>query len=247
MIKAILIDDEPESLKSLARQLETECPGVQIIDKCDNGKEAIMSIRENHPDLLFLDIDMPYINGFELLEMVPDVDFEVIFTTAHDDYALKAFRISAADYLLKPIDIEQLKKAVEKVRILREKGQSSSQIQFLIEQLKDIDNNEVKRIALPTFDGLEFLNMSDIIYCKSDGAYSYVYFKDGSNLYISKTLRYLEDALCNFHFFRIHRSYIVNLDEVKKYSKTDGGLLILSNGDQLQVSRSKKEELLKLF
>ena len=247
MIKAILIDDEPESLKSLEKLLQSECPGVQIVDQCNNGKEAIMSIKNSHPDLLFLDIDMPYINGFELLEMVPDVDFEVIFTTAHDEYALKAFRISAADYLLKPIDKEQLKKAVEKVRILREKGQSSAQIQFLIEQLKDIENNEVKRIALPTFDGLEFIDMSDIIYCKSDGAYSYVYFRDGTNLYISKTLRYLEDALCNFHFFRIHRSYIVNLHEVKKYSKTDGGILVLSNGEKLQVSRSKKDELLKLF
>jgi two-component system LytT family response regulator len=179
--------------------------------------------------------------------MVPDVDFEVIFTTAHDKYAIQAFRISAVDYLLKPIDTDALKLAVEKVRVLRTKGSSSRQISFLIQQLKDLENNNVRKIALPTFDGLEFIHMDDILYCQSDGAYSNVYFTDGNKMYISKTLRYLEDALCNFHFFRVHNSYIVNLNHVSKYSKTDGGLLILSNGEKVRVSRSKKDELLGLF
>jgi len=151
------------------------------------------------------------------------------------------------DYLLKPIDTEALTLAVEKVRILREKGDPSKQISFLIQQIKDLENNNVRKVALPTFDGLEFIHMDDILYCQSDGAYSYVYFTNGNKLYISKTLRYLEDALCNFHFFRVHNSYIVNLNHVKKYSKTDGGLLIMSNGDQVRVSRSKKDELLGLF
>jgi two-component system LytT family response regulator len=203
--------------------------------------------RAGAPDVLFLDIDMPFINGFDLLEMVPDVDFEVIFTTAHDKYAIQAFRISAVDYLLKPIDTDALKLAVEKVRLLRTKGSSSRQISFLIQQLKDLENNNVRKIALPTFDGLEFIHMDDILYCQSDGAYSNVFFTDGNKMYISKTLRYLEDALCNFHFFRVHNSYIVNLNHVSKYSKTDGGLLILSNGEKVRVSRSKKDELLGLF
>jgi two-component system LytT family response regulator len=179
--------------------------------------------------------------------MVPDVDFEVIFTTAYDHYAIQAFRISAVDYLLKPIDAEALSAAVEKVRILREKGNTSKQISFLIQQIKDLENNTVRKIALPTFDGLEFIHMDDILYCQSDGAYSHVFFKDGSKLYISKTLRYLEDALCAFHFFRVHNSYIVNLNHVSKYSKTDGGLLILSDGTKVRVSRSRKDELLGLF
>lgn len=247
MLRAILIDDEPECLRSLAYDLEQHCPGMEIVAQCDNGKEAIKAIHALDPDVLFLDIDMPFINGFDLLEMVPDVDFEVIFTTAHDKYAIQAFRISAVDYLLKPIDTDALKLAVEKVRILREKGNSSRQIGFLIQQLKDLENNNVRKIALPTFDGLEFIDMDDILYCQSDGAYSYVHFTDGSKLYISKTLRYLEDALCNFHFFRVHNSYIVNLNHVKKYSKTDGGLLVLSNGEKVRVSRSKKDELLGLF
>jgi len=247
MLKAILIDDEPECLKSLAHDLNTHCPGVQIAAQCKSGKEGIKAINTEHPDVVFLDIDMPYINGFDLLEMVPNVDFEVIFTTAYDKYALQAFRISAVDYLLKPIDTSALTEAVNKVRILRERGNTPKQINFLIQQIKDLESNNVKKIALPTFDGLEFINLDEILYCQSDGAYSNVFFTDGSKLYISKTLRYLEDALCNFHFFRVHNSYIVNLNHVKKYTKTDGGLLILSNGEKVRVSRSKKDELLGLF
>lgn len=247
MLKAILIDDEPECLRSLAHDLKQHCDNVEIIASCSSGKEAIKLIHAHHPDVVFLDIDMPYINGFDLLEMVHDVDFEVIFTTAYDKYAIQAFRISAVDYLLKPVDTDALKEAVEKVRLLREKGASSKQISFLIQQIKDLENNNVRKIALPTFDGLEFIHMDDILYCQSDGAYSIVYFIDGNKLYISKTLRYLEDALCNFHFFRVHNSYIVNLNHVKKYTKADGGLLVLSNGEKVRVSRSKKDELLNLF
>ena len=247
MLKAILIDDEPECLKSLAHDLKMHCPGVQILEQCQSGKEGIKAINTGHPDVVFLDIDMPYINGFDLLEMVPNVDFEVIFTTAYDKYALQAFRISAVDYLLKPIDATALTEAVNKVRILRERGNTPKQISFLIQQIKDLESNNVRKVALPTFDGLEFIDLDDILYCQSDGAYSNVFFTDGSKLYISKTLRYLEDALCNFHFFRVHNSYIVNLNHVKKYTKTDGGLLVLSNGEQVRVSRSKKDELLGLF
>jgi len=247
MLKAILIDDEPECLRSLAHDLNEYCPGVDILEQCDSGKAGIKKIHECNPDVVFLDIDMPYINGFDLLEMVPNVGFEVIFTTAHDKYALQAFRISAVDYLLKPIDPEALKKAVSKMRLLRENGNTPKQIHFLIQQLKDLENNSVKKIAVPTFDGLEFVTLDDILYCQSDGAYSYLYFTDGSKLYISKTLRYLEAALCPFHFFRVHNSFIVNLNHVRKYSKTDGGTLILTSGDHIRVSRSKKDELLSLF
>jgi two-component system LytT family response regulator len=246
-LRAILIDDEPECLRSLSLDLQQHCPDVEILAQLDNGKEAIKAIHAQEPDVVFLDIDMPYINGFDLLEMVPNVNFEVIFTTAYDQYALQAFRISAVDYLLKPIDTSLLREAVEKVRVLRQQGNTSKQISFLIQQIKDLENNNVRRIALPTFDGLEFIRLEDILYCQSDGAYTYVHLLDGNKLYISKTLRYLEDALCHFHFFRVHNSYIVNLREISKYAKTDGGLLILSNGVKVKVSRSKKDELLSLF
>lgn len=246
-LRAILVDDEPECLRSLAHDLAELCPDVEITAQCVDGKNAIKEIHQVKPDVLFLDIDMPYINGFDLLEMVPDSGFEVIFTTAYDQYAIQAFRISAVDYLLKPIDRDALKTAVDKVRILRKKGDTSKQISFLIQQIKDLENNNVRKIALPTFDGLEFVHMDDILYCQSDGAYTHVFFLDGSKMYISKTLRYLEDALCNFHFFRVHNSYIVNLNHVKKYTKADGGLLVMCNGHKVRVSRSKKDELLAMF
>lgn len=247
MLRAILIDDEPECLNSLTFDLEQHCPEVQILAQCPGGKEGIKAIHQYKPDLVFLDIDMPFINGFDLIEMVPNIDFAIIFTTAYDKYALQAFRISAVDYLLKPIDPDALKQAIQKARLLNEKENTQRQINFLIQQLKDLENNTVKKVALPTFDGLELINLSDILYCKSDGAYSYVFMTDGGKLYIAKTLRYLEDALCDFHFFRVHNSFIVNLHYVKKYSKSDGGLLMMNNGDQVKVSRSKKDELLSLF
>ena len=247
MLKAIIIDDEKECIDSLSFDLQTHCQQVTVLEKCQGGKDGVKAIVKHHPDLVFLDIDMPFVNGFDVLEMVPNIDFEVIFTTAYDKYALQAFKISAVDFLLKPIDQEELKKAVDKVALLKENGNANKQINFLIQQIKDIETNSVKKIALPTFDGLEFINLDDIIYCKSDGAYSNVYFTDGTKLYISKTLRYLEEALCDFHFFRVHNSFIINLHYVKKYSKTDGGMIIMNNGDLVKVSRSKKEELLSLF
>lgn len=247
MIKAILIDDEPESLNSLSHDLRTHCPEIEIIGQYDNGKDAIKGIHTLQPDVLFLDIDMPYINGFDLLEMVPDTSFEVVFTTAHDQYAIQAFRISAIDYLLKPIDKDLLISAVKKVSEGKTKRDSPRQIKFLIQQLKDLETNNVKKIALPTIDGVEFIDMKDILYCKSDGAYSHIFLLDGSRLYISKTLRFLEDALSEYHFYRVHNSYIVNLNYVKKYSRSDGGLLTLSNGKEVRVSRTRKNELLDLL
>jgi len=246
-ITAILIDDEPECLRSLKHDLGVHCPNVEIVASCSSGKDGIKQINSHSPDVIFLDIDMPYINGFDLLEMVPNAEFDVIFTTAHDQYAIKAFKISAADYLLKPIDHDDLKSAVEKVTHLRKNGHRNTQIDFLIQQIKDLESNNVRKIALPTFDGLEFITLDDIVYCQSDGAYSNVFFKDGGKLYISKTLRYLEDALCSFHFFRVHNSFIVNLNYIRKYSKSDGGALIMLNGERIRVSRSKKDELLGLF
>jgi len=247
MLKTILIDDEKACLDSLSQELKQFCPEVEILACCESGKEGVKAINRLHPDVIFLDIDMPFINGFELLEMVPNIDFEVIFTTAYDKYALKAFKISAVDFLLKPVDTEELKKAVKKVGLLCDQGNAAKQIRFLVEQLKDLENNSVRRVALPTFDGMEFVLMEDILYCQSDGSYTHVILKNDTKLYISKTLRFLEEALCDYHFFRVHNSYIVNLQYVERFSRTDGGRIIMSNGYAVKVSRSKKDELLKFF
>lgn len=247
MLRALIVDDELECIDSLLLDIEEHCPGVTVIDTCNSGKNAVKAIHKHAPDLVFLDIDMPVVNGFDVLEMVKDIDFEVIFTTAYDKYAVQAFKISAVDYLLKPVDPSELKAAVHKARELKERGDTHRQLRFLMEQIRDIENNEVKKIAVPTFDGLEFVRLDDILYCMSDGSYSYIFFTNGEKLYLSKTLRFLEDSLCDYHFFRVHNSYIVNLNYVRKYARTDGGLLIMSNGDKIKVSRMKREELLSLF
>ncbi len=247
MLKTIIIDDEPDSVQSLARDLSRHCPEIEIVAQCNGAKDGIRAINAHKPDVVFLDIDMPLINGFELLELMPQIDFEVVFTTAYDEYAMQAFRISAVDYLLKPIEPEALVKSVEKVKLLRESGNAQKQIDFLMQQLKDQRNNAIHRIALPTTEGLDFINMEDILYCESDGAYSFLHLTNGSKILISKTLKYLEDILCEFQFFRVHKSYIVNMDYVSKYSRGSGGLLTMKNGAEIKVSRSKKEELLSLF
>ena len=246
-LRAIIIDDEPDCVQSLSRDLKAHCPQIKLVAECEGAKEGIRAINASEPDVVFLDIDMPLINGFELLELLPAIDFAVVFTTAYDKYALQAFRISAVDYLLKPIDPEHLVKAVDKVQFLRSKGESQRQIDFLMQQLKDQENNAIHRIALPTAEGLDFIDLKNILYCESDGAYSYLHYIDGGTLLISKPLKFLEDILCDFQFFRVHKSFIVNMDHVSKYSRGAGGMLTMKNGARIKVSRSKKEELLNLF
>jgi len=174
-LRAIIIDDEPDCIQSLSRDLVEFCSNVEVVGLCEGAKEGIRSINVHKPDMVFLDIDMPLINGFELLELLPDIHFAVIFTTAYDKYALQAFKISAVDYLLKPIDPEELVKAVDKVQAFHKQGTTSQQIDFLMQQLKDQENNAIHRIALPTSQGLDFIDLKDIQYCESDGAYSYVH------------------------------------------------------------------------
>lgn len=247
MLRAVLIDDEQECLNALAFDLSNYCPEIEIVDICQGGKRGIKSIHKHKPDLIFLDIDMPIISGFDLLEMVGDIDFSVVFTTAYDKYALKAFRISATDYLLKPIDRDELKAAIQKVEAKQSIKSPKDQVTFLLDQLKAVEDDNVKKIALPTFEGTEFINLKDIIYCEADRAYTHVHSVGGRKLYISKTLRHMEEALCDYHFFRVHNSFIVNINFMQKYVKADGGYLLLSNGKQVKVSRSKKEKLVRLF
>ncbi len=246
-LKALLIDDEKNCLTSLAYDLEQHCPDVEVVEQCLGSKAGLLAIKKHQPDLIFLDIDMPYINGFEMLEMIPSIQFATIFTTAYDKYALQAFKISAVDFLLKPVHSEALVQAIEKVRSQQHLKNAEKQIQFLIEQMQAIESDSVKKIAFPTFEGIEFVNLKDILYCQSDNNYTDVHMVDGSHLLISKTLRYVEEMLCDFHFYRVHNSFIVNLNYVKRYVKGDGGYLVLENGKDITVSRSKKAELLKMF
>ncbi len=243
MLKAIIIDDEPNCCESLATLLERFCPEVNISAICNSGQEALSAIQKINPHLVFLDIEMPYMNGFELLEKLPAIDFELVFTTSYDQYAIKAFRFSALDYLLKPIDREELQKAVKKV-VSRKQNPLPQQLEILLQKINHT-NNSIQRIALPTMEGLQLVPVSSIISCASEGNYTIFLMKDKQKIVVSRPLKEVEEMLTEHSFFRVHHSYIVNMNEIEKFIKTDGGYLIMSDGSSVDVSRSKKDVLLK--
>ena len=248
MLNAILIDDETNCLKMLEWELKNNCPEVNILGMYDSGKEGLKAINSKKPDVVFLDIEMPYLNGFELFELIPNIDFDVVFTTAYDEYAVKAIKISAVDYLLKPIDGDDLKVAVGRVEEKKKNNIGSENIDFLKKQLEDTRRNAIKNLALPTYEGYVFVKLEDIIYCQSDNNYATVFLKTGKKILISRTLKEVAEMLTEQdNFFRVHNSFLVNLNEIKNYVKTDGGYLIMSNEGKVKVSRSKKDELLDLF
>jgi two-component system LytT family response regulator len=242
MIKTIIVDDEPYCCEALSVLLNTYCPDVSIIEVCHSGTTALRSIQEHQPDLVFLDIEMPQMNGFQLLENIPQINFELIFTTSYDQYAIKAIRFSALDYLLKPIDREELLKAVHRVR------QSllhpvPMQLELLLQKLRQ--PSAIQRIALPTMEGLQMIPINTIISCSSDSNYTIFCLKDHQKLLVSRTLKEIDEMLSEYSFIRVHHSYLVNVNEINKYVKGEGGYLVMSDGSSIDVSRSKKELLLK--
>lgn len=242
-IKTILVDDEVACTESLDIELKMYCPQVKVIATCNNSLEAHNIIKDLKPDLVFMDIEMPKLNGFELLSSFESLDFEVIFVTAYDQFALKAFKFSAVDYLLKPIVYEELIQAVEKVeRRLKEKSPYNN----LDEVLSNMRffYSQIPNIAISTSEGLEFVAVKDILYCEADKNYCYIHMLDGKKILLSKTLKDVEGALELHNFLRIHQSYLVNIAYIKKYVRGQGGYIILTNGKDLPVSRAKKEEFL---
>jgi two-component system LytT family response regulator len=245
-IRAILVDDEKHCLETLAWQLEKFCPEVEVLEICDNAERALMIIENQEVELAFLDIEMPHMNGFELLQRLKKISFDIIFTTAYDMFAVKAFKFSALDYLLKPIDKDELIQAVRKVKAKRDQTTLPEQLNILFENLYS-RKLPSQKIALPTMDGLEFVIADDIIHCQSEGNYTHIFMKDGSKFLICRTLKETEDLLSGHNFLRVHHSYSINLNHIKKYIKGDGGYVIMVNNSSISVSRSRKEELLKLF
>jgi two-component system LytT family response regulator len=243
MIKAIIVDDELDCCETIATLLNSFCPDVEVTGIYHNGVEALPTILQKQPDLVFLDVEMPKMNGFEMLEQLPQVNFDIIFTTSYDQYALKAIRFSAIDYLLKPIDREELQKAVQKVR-MRSQRNISQQVEILMQKLHQ-PAKAIGKIALPTMEGLQMIPVNSIISCESDSNYTILLLKNRKRLIISTTLKEIEEVLEDHSFVRVHRSYLVNLNEVEKYVKGEGGYLIMSDGSMIDVSRNKKEFLLK--
>lgn len=243
MITATIVDDEPYCCESLVTLLERYCPDIKVMDICYSAAEALESVKQKKPDILFLDIEMPHMNGFELLEKLPEINFELIFTTSYNQYAIKAIRFSALDYLLKPIDREELQKAVVKV-VKQKHSPFPQQIEILLQKLNH-PTIAINKIAIPTMEGLQMIYVESIISCASDSNYTILQLKNKQKITASRTLKEIEELLEDYSFARVHHSHLVNLNEVEKYIKGEGGYLLMSDGTTVDVSRSRKEILLK--
>ena len=243
MITATIVDDEPDCCESMVMLLERYCPEVKVLDICYSAETAMQSIKEHEPQILFLHIEMPFMNGFELLEKLGNINFEFIFTTSYDQYAIKAIRFSALDYLLKPVDREELQKAVQKAA-QRHQHPLSQQLDILLQKLKH-PSVPVNKIAIPTMEGFQLVPAESIISCESDGNYTHLFLKGKRKIIASRNLKEIEELLEDYPFIRIHHSHLVNINEVDKYIKGEGGYLIMSDDSSINVSRSRKELLLK--
>lgn len=243
MITATIVDDEPNCCESLVVLLERYCPEVKVLDICYSAETAMQSIKEQEPQILFLDIEMPFMNGFELLEKLGNINFELIFTTSYDQYAIKAIRFSALDYLLKPVDREELQKAVQKAA-QRNQHPLPQQLDILLQKLKN-PKIPINKIAIPTMEGFQLLAAESIISCESESNYTHLFLKDKRKIIASRSLKEIEELLEDYPFIRIHHSHVVNINEVEKYIKGEGGYLVMSDGSTINVSRSRKELLLK--
>ena len=241
MLRAILIDDDQSNLSALSEKLLKHCPQVEIIGRCDNGEEGIVAIESEKPDVVFLDIEMPLMNGFVLLQQLKYRNFELIFVTAYDHYAIKAIRYSALDYLVKPVEIPDLKAAISKAEVNRNTRNSQMQMEFLLEHL---NNKQPKRITIPASDGLRFINMEDIVYLEASNNYTNIYLSTNQKLLVSRTLKDFEDMLPSDTFLRIHHSTIINKFYVEKYIRGEGGQVVMRHGKVLDVSKRKKSEFL---
>ena len=249
MIKVVLVDDEVQSCKSLAIKLKDIAEDIEIVGTFHHPDKAIPGIRKLKPELVFLDIEMPGMNGFQMLEKMEEFDFEVIFVTAYDEYTLNALRISALDYLLKPVDTELLKNALtrlrKKISMRENSSQTKDQLELLGETLKE--QHAPKRLALATLQGIVFLKINEIIRVEALSNYSTFFLINKQKIMVSKTLKEFEPILTMQNFFRISRSCIVNTDYIVKYKNEDGGVLELQDGSEISVGPNRKNELVELL
>jgi two-component system, LytTR family, response regulator len=244
MLHCIIVDDEPKSLKNLKILVEDFVDNVVVDALCQDVKSGIEAIKTYSPDIVFLDVQMQSETGFDLLSKIEEIDFEVIFVTAYSQFALQAIKFSAIDYLLKPIDLEELKAAVKKVRNKRP-GKTADRLKVLNDHLSGTRGmNDAGKIALPTADGLVFVSICDIFYCEASSNYTIFYTGEKKQYIVSRTLKEFEDLLLDHNFFRIHHSYIVNLNVIKKYVKGDGGYVILNNSVSLDVAKRRRSDFL---
>jgi two-component system LytT family response regulator len=242
MIRSVIVDDELKSRESLKILIEDFCKDVSVEAMCKSVSEAEQAIDELKPDLIFLDIQLQRETGFDLLSKYSTLNFEVIFTTAYSEYAIKAFKFSAIDYLLKPIDIAELQQAIEKVQ-KRKTNSITDRLQQLVQNLRANSSDNYK-LALPTSDGLVFVKVNDILYCEASSNYTEITMADNKKYLVTRTLKEYDEMLNAQNFYRIHHSYLINLNGVKKYVRGDGGYVVMSNEKALDVSKRKRDGFL---
>lgn len=246
MIKAIIIDDEAHCIDTLDMLLKEYCPEVQVMEQCRSAKKGLEAIAQIKPQLVLLDIEMPFMNGFEMLEQFTRIPFAIIFTTGYDQYAIRAIRFSALDYLLKPIDPKELIAAIHRVQ-LQKQLPATEQFDILFSRIQHKES-AFRRMAVPTAEGYELIAAENILRCEADDNYTHLFLKDNRKITACRTLKEVEEQLQDFSYFvRVHHSWLVNMNEVTKYVRGEGGYVIISDGSSVSVSRSRKEALLKWF
>lgn len=246
MYKAIIVEDEFHSREFLKNIVSTYCPELAIVALAGSVEEGVAAIKQHQPDIIFLDIEMQTGTGFHLLQQFPQPAFEVIFTTAYDHYAIRAIKFSAVDYLLKPIDIEELQQSVAKVIEKKKDKTGQLALQMLLKNLQSPQTME-QSITLSTSDGLEFIPLQQIIRIEASGPYSHFYLKEKKKIIVSRNLKEYEMLLTDHGFFRVHNSHIINMNEVKRMIKTDGGYAVMSDDSNITISPKKKEEFFQVL
>jgi len=239
---ALIVDDEASNRENLQHLLQRYAPDVQVCAFAENVDEAIKGIRFHRPQLLFLDIQLHEQSGFDLLKQLDEINFEIIFVTAYDQYGIQAVKFAALDYLLKPIDIDELKTAVNKARIAIQQKQRNERLDYLLDYLKD-DNQAKPRIALPMFGETRYVSINDIVRCQADNTYTRFMLTGGEAILVSKTLKEYADMLVNYGFLRTHQSHLINTAYIKSWLREDGGSLLLTDQTKIPVSKLKREQV----
>jgi two-component system, LytTR family, response regulator len=246
MIQAIIIDDEADGREALAMAVKRYCPDIELKGIFESPEKGVEAIRSVKPQLVFLDVQMPGMSGFDVLKQVDPVSFKVIFVSAYDRYAIKAIRFSAIDYLLKPIDVEELVSAVNRVKNLLQEKNTDYTIQSVLNNVQH-KAGFIERLAVPSLEGIDFFETNDIIFCKAEGSYTTLYLANKQNKLVSRNLKDFENILADSGFYRAHHSYLINLRHVQRYIKGEGGHVVLTDNHEVDISRRKKDEFLALL
>ncbi|MEZ5196981.1 MAG: LytTR family DNA-binding domain-containing protein [Bacteroidales bacterium] len=245
VLRTLIIDDEAHVRESLSDMLKHHCPNAKVVGQAEGVKTGIKAIQTHHPDLILLDIKMKDGTGFDLLEKIENIDFKIIFITAFDQYAIKAFKFSALDYLLKPVESIDLKEAIDKADKISQK-EVNTQLNTLANNLQTDDQSK-KKIILKTFDNVYLVKVKDIVYVASDSRYSTIFLESREQVIVSNTLKHYDELLRDFGFYRVHKSYLINLEHIHRFEKAEGGYVILEGDSKVPVASRKREELMALF